>query len=57
MTTLLETVVEKPECLEKKHSCIVYPLREFAFHFCTAVQKRKGKLSNKDWEWWNALLY
>ena len=33
--------------LEKKRSCIVYPLREFAFHFCTAVQKKKEKLS--DW--------
>ena len=33
--------------LEKKRSCIVNPLREFAF--CIAVQKEKGKLSNKDW--------
>ena len=35
--------------MEKKCSCIVYPLGKFTFHFRTAVRKGKGKLLNKDW--------
>ena len=42
-------VVQESVYVEKKCSCIVYPLGLFAFRFRSAVRKGKEKLSNKDW--------
>ena len=49
-------VIDKNKCihvaqgsvyLEKKHSCIVNPLREFAFHFVLLCRKGKENFQTK----------